>query len=127
MKFSMKLLAQITLAIFAVLFISFGIYFIIGFYKGFENAQGTVNQDITAFVALLFVSFALVMLMVIGIYFIFVGVFELITIFILAKTKNRGVITVLGILILVFGGILPGLFMLLIKEENPVKEQDLLR
>ena len=64
---------------------------------------------------------------IIGIYFIFVGVFELITIFILAKTKNRGVITVLGILILVFGGILPGLFMLLIKEENPVKEQDLLR
>ena len=126
MKFSMKLLAQITLGIFAILFIVFGSYLIWGFYEGLgSKLEGT--GEITDIIAILLVSFMFVFLLILGIYFILVGIFELITILVLAKTKKRDVILVLGILITIFGGVLPGVFMLLIKEEDPVQNTDLTR
>ena len=126
MKFSMKLLAQITLGIFAILFIVFGSYLIWDFYEGLgSKLEGT--GEITDIIAILLVSFMFVFLLILGIYFILVGIFELITILVLAKTKKRDVILVLGILITIFGGVLPGVFMLLIKEEDPVQTTDLTR
>lgn len=126
MKFSMKLLAQITLGIFAVLFMVFGSYLIWAFYDGLgSKLEGT--GDIYDVIAILLVSFVFVLFLILGIYFILVGIFELITILVLAKTKKRDVILILGILITIFGGVLPGVFMLLIKEEDPVQTSDLSR